>query len=272
MIRNISLSLFSPFLYADEPTKPTEVSNQQIGILSCSRLYGLVVEFCEIIDCGHFAGQDMDGTLSRPLTRRATRQVAIAEKTARILELRKAGLDIRAIAEQTGVSRSRVHQLLHAGLRSIVASPAEALKEQSIREIERVKKVATDIIESFTPLVQGGAVVCDVVRDPLTGEEMKHPLTGETWKLPIVDRAPAIQAAKLLLQADESLRKLLGADAPTKVAAVTPSGAPTLALVPTDAASIAALERLASTMFGRSEGTIDVIPREVATSSGDKVR
>lgn len=133
--------------------------------------------------------------------RRPDRREEHARRLAFIMDGRRRGLSYRAIGEQCDppISAPRVYALYKKALAEI---PAASLAELRTEHRERLEALLTrweQVTDTFFPLVQGGRVVLD-----------------ERDGLPVRDIRPNLEALKAVQGVDESLRKLLGVDAPAK--------------------------------------------------------
>jgi predicted transcriptional regulator len=118
----------------------------------------------------------------------------IAERDKSILELHRAGLYYREIAEQHGCSTSTVHKIVHAHVRA--ANQATAVVAAKIRDEEDER------LRYHRAMLQG------VI-------ERRHYLAYQGVITDIEDDGPLVQAIREDRQVGESLRKLWGADVPS---------------------------------------------------------
>jgi hypothetical protein len=115
----------------------------------------------------------------------ATR-IAARERRIKALELRKAAVSYRAIGDTLGVSEAQAHRDVQEALAALVEQERSSAEELRQLELERLDMAALAIV----PQVRKGGL------------------------------AAVAQWVRL----SESRRKLLGLDAPTKVASTTPDG------------------------------------------------
>src|SRR6266511_2675475 len=93
--------------------------------------------------------------------------VTAAEKDARALELRRAGLSYRQIAAQMGVSVGAAWKYVTRGLDRTRREPADALRELEAERLDQLQLEALRVLRRRHFLVQGGEVV--IRRNPGTG-------------------------------------------------------------------------------------------------------
>ena len=157
--------------------------------------------------------------------RARAREVARAERVAQAVELRRAGLTYHSIGLALGCTEANAHRLVKRALRSAIKTPADALVQQELDELELMRKKTLAVLDAVHPLVSGGEVVHQIVRDG-QGNPILDPRTNEPLRLPLHDSKPVLAAISLLREIAESRRKLLGVDAPKKVSVTDPEGAP----------------------------------------------
>jgi Sigma-70, region 4 len=126
-------------------------------------------------------------------------RVDAADRDARALELRRAGLNYREIAQQMGVSVATAHKYVTRGLDRTRREPADALRDLELERLDALQLALTQVLASQHVTVSGGKVIRDEHGQPLR------------------DDGPTIAAAQALVRVQESRRRLLGLDAPVKV-------------------------------------------------------
>jgi hypothetical protein len=132
--------------------------------------------------------------------RPSARRVDAAQRDARALELRAAGLSFRQIAQQLGVSVGAAHKAVTRGLDRTLQEPADRLRRLERERLDRLQLAAGAVLRARHVVIQGGKPVID-------------PVTGR----PYTDHAPALNAIRTLIAIAERRAKLDGLDAPTKV-------------------------------------------------------
>lgn len=110
----------------------------------------------------------------------------IAERQLRVAELRKAGYSYRQIGKAVGVDASTAMRDMHAVMSEVIAQRQEIGEEYRELELERLDALFAGL---WPKVREGDAYAIDIAR-----------------------------------KVSESRRKLLGLDAPTKVAPTTPDG------------------------------------------------
>ena len=122
---------------------------------------------------------------------------ARAERDARIVEMRKAGIGYRDIAASLGISEPAANAGFRRGLAAIPRESAEEMRVLSQGRQEFVTREMIRVMTGFHPLVNQGKVI----HDPDTGAILDDPM-------------PKIAAAKILMTVDERYARLFGLDAP----------------------------------------------------------
>jgi hypothetical protein len=130
-------------------------------------------------------------------------RVDAADMDARCLDLRRRGLSYRQIAAQVGLSVANVHGRVTRSLDRTRREPADALRELELERLDALQEALTEVLGRVHVTVSGGKVVTTKGDD---GQEV-----------PLVDDGPTIAAAQALVRVQESRRRLLGLDAPTRV-------------------------------------------------------
>ncbi len=87
-------------------------------------------------------------------------------------------------------------------------TPADALREQELAELESLRAKLLGVLNAADPLVQAGVVVHDIVRDG-QGNVVIDPRTNEPLRMPLHNSKPVLEAIRLLLAVAESRRALL---------------------------------------------------------------
>jgi hypothetical protein len=147
------------------------------------------------------------------MPRNTAPRVDAADRDARALELRRAGLSYRQIAAQMSVSVGAAWKYVTRGLDRTRREPADALRDLEAERLDQLQLEALRVLRRRHFLVQGGEVVTRT-----------NPGTGQVEEL--LDDGPVLAAIRALLAVQERRARLLGLDAPAKVdASVTLRGA-----------------------------------------------
>lgn len=117
-------------------------------------------------------------------TKQARRTAEAIKREAHAIELRIAGWTTHAIAQEMGIHRTRVQQIIQQGLNRTIARPAAEWRAIELRRLERLHQAM--------------------------------------WSKAIVEKNT--MAVKRLLEIADRRAKLLGLDAPTQVEIVEDSG------------------------------------------------
>jgi hypothetical protein len=120
-----------------------------------------------------------------------------AERDARVVEMRKAGLTYREIAASLGIDAKQAHECFKRGVAAIPREQAEEMRVISQGRQDFVTRAMMQVITAFHPVVNNGQIIFN----PETGEMFDDPM-------------PKIAAAKILVGVDERFARLFGLDAP----------------------------------------------------------
>ena len=102
-------------------------------------------------------------------------------------------------------------------------TPADALREQELAELESLRAKLLGVLIAAHPLVQAGVVAHDIVRDG-QGNVVIDPRTNEPLRIPLHNSKPVLEAIRLLLAVTESRRAPLGSDAPKRLSLMDAAG------------------------------------------------
>lgn len=118
----------------------------------------------------------------------------VQERIAMALAMRTRGASYREIGSALGMSTGNTYKMIQKALTEIIAEPAENLRKLELEKLDRLERIASDIL----------------------GEQYEH--VAANGKLAgVLDPRPRLMAIDRLLKVGESRRKLLGLDAPTQV-------------------------------------------------------
>jgi len=129
----------------------------------------------------------------------------LSDREAEIYRLRVVNrLTEREIGERFGITQPRVSQILTEIRRLLPTPDLAAVRAEALALHEQVQRMALELAEmEGAPVTAGKDGV--IVRDPENGDAV------------VRDYAGRINALKLALEADREIRRLLGADAASKV-------------------------------------------------------
>lgn len=131
---------------------------------------------------------------------RYVRTPETAARDAQAAELLTQGYSYRQIATELGYqSHTAAIQACRRAVRDIVQGPAEKLIKVHVDRLEYLYAAAVEILEDDHVLVSHGQIV-----------------RGNDGR-PLLDSAPKLAAIREARQSLESFRKLIGADAPSRV-------------------------------------------------------
>lgn len=137
----------------------------------------------------------------------------------RIIQLRRDGMALRAIAAEVGLSESGVRK----DIANWYAEPTPTAMEVRTEENERLEAERTRLL-ALGRVVQQRILATAEVVDPVTGQKTKV-ITTPTDEL-LEGTKVLVQAADKLTKISASRRKLLGADAPEQHELSGPGGGP----------------------------------------------
>lgn len=147
-----------------------------------------------------------------------------------VLALRKAGMSFPEIAGRLGPKHGRpegftqgyIFKVYKKALESIVVENVHAVRKLELERLDEIQNEVMQVLKGFTPLVNQGRVVKAILEDangnPVLDDE------GNPVLVNLQDVNVKLSAATAALKIMERRAKLLGLDAPTKVAATDPAG------------------------------------------------
>jgi hypothetical protein len=130
-------------------------------------------------------------------------QALVAERRAKVLQMRVASVPVSVIAQQFGVSESTIHMDVNRALETRSKLLDEATQEYRSLECEKLEALERT---AWTVLHRKHYHVA------ASGKVGRHPDTGEL----LIDDGPTLQAISSLLRIQERRAKLLGLDAIVK--------------------------------------------------------
>lgn len=153
-----------------------------------------------------------------------------AEKIAEAMRLqRDFGYSKERVALEMGISNVYAGKLIKRGISMIFKGQTEEAVSMHLARLAEQRKAVLAVLEARNYLVNAGEVVTDYIRDPSTGLPIE--IDGQRVRVPMKDNGAVLAAVDRLLKIDESERKLLGLDKPTKVAPTTPDGKDSISFV-----------------------------------------
>lgn len=158
------------------------------------------------------------------------KSLATAELQRNIVRRYQEEPNFDQIAREMNLSRAYVHKLYTKALREVIVDDVANLRKVELLRIGDLEKAALEVLRATHPLVNSGEIVRDVVLD-----EDDNPVinltTGKPITVKLTDSGPILAAVNILLKCSERRSKLLGIDAPTKIASTTPDGSESAPLV-----------------------------------------
>lgn len=138
-----------------------------------------------------------------PEPKTSPRRIEVAERRAKALELRKAGVPYDKIKDQLGYkTRAAAIQDVQRAMAAMVREPADDLRALEDERLDMLWFRAMQVLSRQHITVSNGRVVMH---------------NGQ----PVTDDGPILAAIRELRMLSESRRKLHGWDAPTKVEVIT---------------------------------------------------
>lgn len=124
-------------------------------------------------------------------------KINIAERDAKIMDLRRRGRTLQTIADEFGISRQRVHAIIKERLAEIPVESVQHYRTQQLELLDSLLEKTHAVLEAqHLKFHEGVAVTHDGV--------------------PVVDNGPALAAVATILRIEERRAKLLGTDSPVK--------------------------------------------------------
>lgn len=152
-----------------------------------------------------------------------------AEKIAEAMRLqRDFGYSKEKVAEVMGISNVYAGRLIKKGISFIFKGDTQEAVGMHLARLANQRQIVLQVLHSQHLLVNAGEVVTDYIRGA-DGQPIE--IEGHRVRVPINDKGPVLAAIDRLLKIDESERKLLGLDKPTKVAPTTPDGEKSVSFV-----------------------------------------
>lgn len=131
------------------------------------------------------------------------RRVAVAERRAKAVRLRAAGLGYEEIARQVGLKSADLARVdVHRALAALRTEPAEEMRALESERLDFLWRTVMQVLSRTHYVVSNGKVM------HLNGEPMR-------------DDDPALRAVAALLQIQQRRAKLHGLDAPKQVEVIT---------------------------------------------------
>lgn len=159
-----------------------------------------------------------------PTPRTAVQTEETARLQTKIMALRRAGWSFPKIAVECDRTQKFIYTLYKKGLRSIIQESVEDVRKMEMERLDMLYKEAARLYNTPTPLVNGGAVVRDVVEDEEGNLKLKEDGTPVTVRLQ--DLGPKFTAMDKMLKVMERRANLLGLDAPKRKELTGSNGKP----------------------------------------------
>lgn len=141
----------------------------------------------------------------------------VRERNARIWTMRCEGWTEQMIADEVGVSQSRIAQLLKEMTAARGEPERETLRRLASDKLDAMERAALGVLKARHVVVRGDGVVRRQVVDAATGLPIRDPDTGEFVEVDLEDDAPVLAAVAHLLRIEERRARMFGYDAPAVV-------------------------------------------------------
>lgn len=168
-------------------------------------------------------------TYPSPSPRTATRTVEVAELTKRIMQMRQQGVSFPNIAYDLGLevrnepfTQGYIYKLYKKALRAIVYEDVTEARKLELQRLDAMELVLDRELGRHHYVIAAGGIVRDVV-DGEDGQPLKDDQGNYVTKR-VKDSGPVMALINQKLKIMERRARLLGLDAPTKVAATDPTG------------------------------------------------
>lgn len=140
-----------------------------------------------------------------------------------LLQRRREGVSFPDIAEEFGMTQGYIYKLYKKALKEIIVEDVQEVRKLELLKLEELEKEVMRVLGGYFPLVNSGQVVRDVVDGP-DGQPLIDPQTGNVVTQRLQDVGPKLAAIDRAVRLMERRARLLGLDAPAKVAPTTPDG------------------------------------------------
>lgn len=141
----------------------------------------------------------------------------VRERNARIWTMRCEGWTEQMIADEIGLTQSRVSQLLKDMTAARGEPERAALRQIAADKLDAMERAALGVLRAKHVVVRGDGVVKRGVVDAETGLPIRDPETGELAEVDLEDDAPVLAAIAHMLRIEERRAKMFGYDAATVV-------------------------------------------------------
>jgi hypothetical protein len=126
------------------------------------------------------------------------RKLAVRQREARALELRRDGRTHTEIAQILGVSRPMATRIINRGMDRIVKEPASQVRLIELERLDQLQVEALGVLRRRHMVVSGGKIIC--------GDDDQ----------PLLDDGPTLAAIRTLITIQERRARLLGLDEPAR--------------------------------------------------------
>jgi hypothetical protein len=148
----------------------------------------------------------------------------------RIFELRRSNVSFPQIAQLIAKEENRpnpytqgyIYKLYKRGLKQIIFEDVDAVRKMELARLDEMQNYIQQVLGGFQPLVNRGTIVVDYLEDehgnPVLDEE------GNPIPVKLQDVSVKLNAINAAMKIMERRARILGLDAPTKIAATNPAG------------------------------------------------
>ena len=148
----------------------------------------------------------------------------------RIFELRRDHVSFPQIgwilAQEEGreypYTQGWVYKMYKRGLKQIIAEDVQEVRKMELARLDALQEEVLKVLHGFNPLVNRGTIVRDFLEDEKGNLILDE--SGEPIPVKLQDLSVKLNAVNAAVKLMERRARLLGLDAPTKVAATDPTG------------------------------------------------
>jgi hypothetical protein len=157
------------------------------------------------------------------------KSIEATKLTARVMQMRQQGVSFPNIARDLGIetrgeafTQGYIYKLYKKGLKAIIYEDVTEARKQELLRLDAMELILDRELARHHYVISAGGIVRDIVDDE-EGLPMKD-AAGNLVTKRVKDSEPVMKLINQKLKIMERRARLLGLDAPTKVAATDPTG------------------------------------------------